>query len=183
MKLQVQYKNDFATLNYLAGIFDTTVVSLAVPNISVVKNFYPDSSVFFLKFRIDSLRLVNNKALIDLGYRPHINLFADAGFQSSLAAPSPSYKNFGTSFGVNFTIPIYDGHQRKLQYSKIDIRERMRQRNKEFFQNQYHQQIAQLTQQLYAIENLLDPIDKQIKYIETLIDANGKLLETGDIKM
>ena len=73
--------------------------------------------------------------------------------------------------------------QRRLQYSKLAILERTRQRNKEFFQNQYYQQIAQLQQQLNAIETLLEPINKQIKYIETLIDANGKLLETGDIKM
>jgi hypothetical protein len=36
---------------------------------------------------------------------------------------------------------------------------------------------------LYAIENLLGTINKQVTYIETLIEANGKLLETGDIKM
>jgi CHAD domain-containing protein len=65
----------------------------------------------------------------------------------------------------------------------LAIAERTRSKNKEFFQNQYSQQVAQLLQQLNAIENLLGPINRQIKYIETLIDANGKLLETGDIKM
>ena len=179
--LQVQYKNDYATLNYLAGIVDTVPTPLASPEINVVRIFYTDSSAFFLKYKIDSLRLINNKALIDLGYRPHINLYADAGVQSSFA--EPLYRNFGNSFGINFVIPIYDGGQKKLQYSKIAIAERTRLKNKGFFQNQYYQQIAQLQQQLSAIENLIIPIDKQIKYIETLIDVNGKLLETGDIKM
>ena len=40
-----------------------------------------------------------------------------------------------------------------------------------------------LWQQLYAIENLSGTINKQVKYIQTLIEVNGKLLETGDIKI
>jgi outer membrane protein TolC len=114
-QLELQYKNDFATLNYLAGIFDTTNFTLPPPALEVVRNFYTDTSVFFLKFKIDSLRLINNKALIDLGYKPRINLFADGGIQSSLAE-SPA-RHFGTSFGVSFVIPIYDGGQKNLQYS------------------------------------------------------------------
>ena len=180
-QLKAQYKNDYATLNYLAGIVDTVATALAPPELNVVRNIYTDSSAFFLKYKIDSLRLINNKALIDLGYRPHINLYADAGVQTTFM--DPAYRNFGTSFGINFVIPIYDGGQKKLQYSKIDIAERTRIKNREFFQNQYYQQVAQLQQQLSAIENLLAPINKQIKYIETLIQVNGKLLETGDIKM
>ena len=180
-QLEIQYKNDYATLNYLAGIFDTTVSKLAAPDIAVALNFITDTSAFFLKYTLDSLRLINNKSLIDLGYRPHINVYADGGFNSSLNFVP--YKNFGNSVGINFVIPIYDGGQKKLQYSKIAIAERTRLRNKEFFQNQYYQQIAQLRQQLFAIEGLLGTINKQIRYIETLIDVNGKLLETGDIKM
>ena len=180
-QLEVQYKNDFATLNYLAGVFDTTTFTLAPPDIAVIKTFYTDTSAFFIKYTIDSLRLINSKGLVDLSYKPHINVYADGGFQSTLAFKP--YKNFGNSFGVSFVIPIYDGCQKKLQYSKINVLERTRLRNKEFFQNQYNQQIAQLQQQLKAIENLLPAINKQIKYIETLIEANGKLLQTGDIKM
>jgi len=43
--------------------------------------------------------------------------------------------------------------------------------------------LQQLQQQLTALESLAEPINKQIKYLETLIDVNGKLLETGDIKI
>jgi hypothetical protein len=180
-QLSAQYRNDFASLNYLAGIFDTTAAQLVPPDIVGVKDYRKDSSPFFLKFTIDSLRLINNKSLIDLGYRPHINLFGDGGYQSSFM--TQPYKNFGTSFGVNFILPIYDGRQKKLQYIKLGIAERTRSKNREFFENQYAQAIAQLQQQLTAIENLLGPLTSQIKYIKTLIDADGKLLETGDIKM
>ena len=180
-QLEAQYRNDYATLNYLAGIFDTTTTSLTEPDLQVIRIFIPDSSIYFLKYKVDSFRLINNKSLVDLNYRPHVTAFADVGYQSSFM--ETPYKNFGRSFGVNFILPIYDGHQKKLQYSKIAIEERTRTRNREFFQNQYYQQVAQLQQQLSAIESLLPPINAQIKYIETLIEVNGRLLETGDIKM
>lgn len=180
-QLLVQYKNDYATLNYLTGIIDTATSPLDEPTLQVVKNYITDSSVFLLKYKVDSLRLINEKALVDLSYRPKVSLFADAGYQTSFdIAP---YKNFGTSVGINLSIPIYDGHQKQLQYSKINILERTRQRQKEFFQTQYTQQVQQLEQQLSSLEGLTEPINKQIEYLKTLIEVNGRLLETGDIKI
>ena len=180
-QLAVQYKNDFALLNYLAGIVDTVTSRLAEPALTNATNVIYDSSAFLLKYKIDSLRLLNQKALVNIAYRPKVNLFADAGYQSTLTiAP---YRNFGTNIGINLSIPIYDGHQRRLQYTKIDIAERTRQRQRDFFNNQLRQQVQQLQQQLSSLESLNGPINKQINYLQTLISVNGKLLETGDIKI
>lgn len=180
-QLLVQYKNNYATLNYLAGIVDTTIEKLSPPDIEVVRNFDTTYSPFFLNYKIDSLRILNERSIIDAGYRPKVNLFADAGYQSTFIL-SP-YKNFGTNIGINLTIPIYDGHQKQLQYSKLNIAERTRQKQKEFFTSQFQQQIQQLEQQLNDLENLYAPINEQIKYLQTLIEVNGKLLETGDIRI
>jgi DNA polymerase III psi subunit len=49
--------------------------------------------------------------------------------------------------------------------------------------NQYRQQLAQLRQQLYLTDRMVNKINRQIEYSHTLIIANGKLLETGDITM
>lgn len=180
-QLQIQFQNDFGTLNYLAGITDTSIVTLEDPHIILTP--LPDiyHSVFFKQFEIDSLKFSNRRTLVDFSYKPKANLFADAGFNSSLAYLP--YKNFGTSFGFSITVPIYDGHQRKLQYSKINIEELTRSYYKTFFTSQYHQQIAQLTQQLRSTESLIVEINDQIKYSETLIAVNEKLLETGDAKI
>ncbi len=180
-QLLVQYKNDYSTLNYLAGIVDTSTSTLAPPDIQVVKDLIYDSSAFFLKYKLDSLRLINERLMIDVGYRPKVSLFADAGYQTTFTITP--YKNFGTNIGVNLSIPIYDGHQKQLQYTKIDIGERTRQRQKEFFTSQLTQQVRQLQQQLTSLESLTEPISKQIQYLETLIEVNARLLETGDIKI
>ena len=180
-QLDIQFKNDFATLNYLSGVVDTTTIVLADPALQVNKPPDINQSVFFKKFTIDSLLLVNNRALVDFGYRPKVNLFADAGYNSSFAIQP--YKNFGTSFGVNITVPIYDGKQRKIQYAKLKISENTRLGYKDFFKRQYDQQIQQLTQQLEATAVLIEEISSQIKYAEGLIDVNKKLLQTGDVKI
>ena len=81
------------------------------------------------------------------------------------------------------TVPIYDGHQRQIQYAKLDIAERTRSGYKDFFTRQYSQQIAQLMQQLRATEELIGQINDQLKYTEALITVNGKLLGTGDARI
>ncbi len=180
-QLSVQFKNNYATLNYLAGIIDTTTQTLEAPEIEVVKVFDTINSPFFLNYKIDSLRILNERSRIAVTYRPKVNLFADAGYQSTLTILP--YKNFGTNVGINLTIPIYDGHQKRLQYSKLNIEERTRQKQKEFFTNQFQQQIQQLEQQLNDLRNLNAPINQQIHYLQTLIEVDGKLLETGDIRI
>ena len=180
-QLDIQFRNDHGTLNYLCGIVDTAATALADPGIGLQP--LPDitHSVFFHQYHLDSLKIRNDRSLIDFSYRPKVNLYADGGYSSSLMYEA--YKNFGVSFGVTLSVPIYDGHQRKMQYSKLDIAERTRSGYKDFFTSQYSQQIAQLAQQLKATEDLIGQIDEQVRYSQTLIEVNGKLLGTGDAKI
>jgi outer membrane protein TolC len=181
LQAQMQYNADYLTLNYLAGIVDTTIERIDAPQLpdSVSRDFY--QSVFVNRFVTDSLRLANERTLIDYQYKPKIGAYTDAGYNSSMQFTP--YKNFGFSLGVSLTVPIYDGRQKQMKYAQIDIRERTRQANKDFYINQYRQQIAQLRNQLMAIDMLVNKINKQIEFAHTLIVANGKLLETGDITM
>lgn len=177
----VQYKMDYDSLNYLAGIVDTTTERISAPEIRVIKNYHSKESPFFLSFKYDSLRLQNERNLAIIQYRPKVNLFADAGYQSTFTVTP--YKNFGYSIGINVSFPIFDGGQKQLQFEKLNIRERTLQKKQEFFNKQYQQQVQQLQQQLNDLESLTGTINKQIEYLETLIKVNGKLLETGDIKI
>ena len=180
-QLAIQYNNDLGTLKYLSGITDTATVLLQNPDINLKPLPGITQSVFFKQFEIDSLKLSNNKRLVDINYRPKVNLYADAGFNSTLTYSA--YKNFGTSFGVSLIVPVYDGKQKQLQYSKIDIAEKTRVNYQSFFTSQYGQQIAQLTQQLSATDDLINDINNQLKYTQSLIDVNGKLLGTGEVRI
>lgn len=180
MQARIQYKSDFATLNYLAGITDTTSVELTEPNINRSILSYPENSIFFRKFRLDSLRLANSNALIDYTYKPKANIFADAGYNTDFVQPA---KNFGSSFGFNVSIPIYDGGQRNLLHKKIQLQEETRQYYKFFYTRQYKQQIDQLNQQINETDQLFAQIGEQIKYDETLIKVDTELMQTGDLKI
>src|SRR6266487_648719 len=181
LQAQIQYNADYLTLNYLAGIVDTTVTRIIEPRLedSLPHDFY--SSAFYQRFVTDSLRIVNERKLVDYSYRPTFNAFSDAGFNSSMQ--NTPYKNIGFSFGVNIKKPIYDGHQKGLKYQKLDIEERTRLTNKFFFINQYNQQVAQLYIQLNATNQLFERIKQQLDYTKTLIAAYEKLLETSDVKI
>lgn len=180
-QLQIQYRNDFSMLNYVCGIFDTTAIALDAPDITLQHLPEAFASVFFMRYKTDSLILANDINILNYSYRPKLNAFANGGFSSSFLYQA--YKNFGFSVGMNLNIPIYDGHQRTLQQQKIRLLENTNLNYRDFFTRQYDQQIALLRQQLAGTESLINDINDQIKYAEGLINVNGKLLETGDTKI
>jgi outer membrane protein TolC len=178
---EIQFRNDCATLNYMSGIVDTSLVELEAPDLNM--GMMPDifTSPFYRQYTLDSLNLVNQQKTVIYTYKPKINVYADAGYNSSLQYEP--YKNFGLSAGLNFSVPIYDGKQRKMKYQKINIAEDTRQHYKDYFLRQYNQQIAQLNQQLRSTESMINDINGQIKYSSTLIDVNKKLLESGEVRI
>jgi outer membrane protein TolC len=181
LQAQIQYNTDFLTLNYLAGIVDTVITRLSEPRLedSLPRDIY--TSVFYQRFVTDSLRILNEKKIIDYSYKPSVAAFGDAGLNTSLQ--NTPYKNIGFSVGVNIRMPIYDAHQKRFKYQKLDIEENSRLTNKNFFIKQYTQQTAQLYRQLREINSLFDKIRQQVEYTRTLIIAYEKLLETSDVKI
>jgi len=178
---EIQFKNDYAQLNYLSGIVDTSVSSLPDPQLHLAT--LPDiyNSAFYQQYTIDSLKNINQRSIVDYSYKPKLNVFADAGYVSTLTYLP--YKNLGVSAGLTLNVPIYDGKQRQMKQRKIALAERTRTEYRDFFLKQYDQQIAQLMQQLNATESLIQEINGQIKYSETLISVNGKLLEAGTVRI
>ncbi len=178
---RVLYLNDFATLNYLSGLFDTTLTPLDSPRIELAQLPQMSGTIFYRKFTTDSLLLKNAGQQLDLAYKPKVSFSADGGYVSSLTYTP--YKNFGASAGINLTVPIYDGRQRKLQHRRLDILENTRAYYRDFFAMQYNQQVAQLTQQLNLTRQLINETNEQLRYVRTLIQANRSLLATGDVRI
>lgn len=176
----IQLKNDVAVLNFICGVSEYPEVSLIKPEIIVLNSLNAESSPLFAQFRIDSLKNLNSRLMIDLNYRPRISAFADAGFNS--IAPENIPHNFGGSVGVNFSIPIYDGKQRKLQYDKINLAENTRIYYKKYYSSQYKLQFDQLTSQLKLTENLIGEIKDQLAEQERLIDLYRIEIEKGLVR-
>lgn len=176
-----QYQNEFATLNYICGLQDTSFASLDAPELEHTEIPEIEQTVFYQHYQTDSLKLKNQDAQIDFSYKPKLNLYADGGYLSSLSVTP--YKNFGLSAGISLIVPIYDGKQKKMQHDKVSIAEQTRQRYRDYFKTQYNQQIAQLLQQLNLTEQQIENANTQIKFSEGLMNANRKLLATGDARI
>jgi outer membrane protein TolC len=177
----IQLKNDLAVLNFICGVTAHPEINLIKPVLIQQHNLNPENSPIFAQFRIDSLKNNNNRQIIDLNYRPRVNIFADAGLNA--IAPQNMIHNMGGSFGINFSVPIYDGKQRKLQYDKIALAENTRTYYKRYYSVQYQLQSDQLNNQLKLTDNLLSEINNQLSEQERLIDLYRIELEKGMVRL
>lgn len=176
-----QHQYNFAQLNYLCGIQDTTLTPISDPCLKMTSLPEFSNTIFYRQFEIDSLKLVNSDKQIYLLYKPKISLFADGGYNSSFYY-QPG-KNFGMSAGVSLSIPIYDGGQRRMQHNQVRIGLLTRKNYQNFYITQFNQQVSQFLQQLHAKQRFTEQISKQITCAQSLMEANRMLLETGDIRI
>ena len=175
---KAEYKNHIALLNYLCGIVDTSFVALAKPDITLQPALTFENTLEYAVFQIDSLKIQNDNALINFSYRPKLDVFADVGYRGTFLIDP--YKNFGASIGLSLSIPIYDGNQRKQQQLKLKASEQTRQHYQDFSRLQYRQQVEQLYQQLDETERLIRQAQTVVQSTQTLTDAYGRQLQTGD---
>ena len=185
-RLKIQFLNDFGTLNYLCGIAPekiqpNQITEIPVPNIDAPQLPEIQNSIFYKPYVFDSLKIRNSDRQIDFAYKIRGNIFADGGFASSFS--DKPYYNFGTSFGFNASILLYDGRQKIMQHNRNKIAELTRQNYRNFFLKQYSQQTSQLFQQLKLYEDLSLEMLDQLKYSQRLIEANNRLITTGDVRI
>lgn len=179
--LQTQYLRELSTLNLLCGISDTTVCDLELPGITPAFFTVKSASPFFLRFTIDSLQIRNEQLLIDRNYVPKIEWYTDAGIVNN--EPTVIYKNFGISLGLSFSVPVFDGNQRKLNYEKLKTTEQTRSRYRDFFKIQYNQQLLQLNSELKRTRDLIPRINEQIQVVLAIVNQDRELLNIGGISI
>ena len=172
-----QYNREFSQLNLLCGISDGNVSRLLPPILVLKGEENPVNSPLFLRFRIDSLSILNEKLMLDRNYKPKVTWFTNAGILNNV--PGDVYKNFGFALGVNLSIPVYDGDQRQLNYMKLKTSEETRRNYKEYFTWQYDVQLQQLKQELESTKSLVTDVEKQVATSGMLVKAYEELLSHG----
>jgi outer membrane protein TolC len=177
----IQYKNDLNLLNWLCGIADTSTVILENPGITMNNYFDLVNSPVMAQFKLDSLKNINSRLLADLNYLPKIHAFADGGFAAVMPKNIPY--NFGTSIGLNLTVVISDGKQRKLQYDKISLAENSRLDYQKFYTTQYKQQYNQLREQIKLSNELINDLKNQLAEQEKLIGLYKMEIEKGLVRL
>jgi outer membrane protein TolC len=168
-------------LNILCGLPETTYEQLMVPDIKLNYLVSLNNSPFFTRFVIDSLKIQNEKLLIDRNYKPSVNWFSDAGVVNNI--PREISKNIGFSVGLNLSVPIYDGQQRKLNYEKLKIAENSRTNYAGFFKQQFSQQLQQLYKELKMTEEIIPQINQQLDLEESVIKQQKSLINIGNLSI
>ena len=176
-----EWQANYTLLNYLSGIVDDTFSTLETPSFEEKLNSNFGESMYQKAFQADSLKLSNDAKIIEYNYKPKITAFSDGGYQSSFAVTP--YKNFGLSVGLGVSIPIYDGHQKKMLLQQNELQLQTRQKYLEQSQRQYQQQILQINNQIQQYDKIINTAKLQITYAKTLVEANAKQLPTGDVRM
>ena len=179
--LQTQYQHALTDLNLMCGISDTTTCKLSIPDLGPKGQARESGSIFFQRFVIDSLRIRNDLLLTDRGYKPKMGWYTDAGMVNT--DPSTVYKNFGMSFGLSISVPVFDGNQRKINLEKLKTSESTRLNYRDFFRVQYLQQVHQLNLSLKQTNDLLPRLQKQLDLAESIIRQDKQLLNNGGISI
>jgi outer membrane protein TolC len=172
-----QYRSDVYALNVLCGVNDTAAPHLAPPPVKSSLSVGLPASHFLNTFRIDSFQINNRRLLAGVNYKPKLSWFADAGILGS--QPETLYRNFGTSFGLNFSMPIYDGKQKQLEYKKLSLQENTRSTYQQFFKVQYQAEIAAILRALAENDALIVQVSKQLKLSEDQIQFGKTQLNIG----
>ena len=175
------FKKEQLILNKLCGINDTVFFDLEEPHLEIRGS--PDllKSPGYIQYKIDSLRIENEKSALDLQYKPRVNWFADAGILTS--NPWNFYQHFGYSAGISLNIPVYDGKQKNIEKQKLELNENSRRNYEESYRKQYFQQIQQLYEELKTLNKTSAQTEKQLETSEQLVKALKGQLEKGIIQM
>jgi len=179
--LQTQYQRTLSDLNLLCGINDTTTYEPELPDLSGHKTGGTTGSLFFERFSVDSLRISNDLLISERGYKPRVAWYSDAGLVNN--DPALIYKNLGFSFGVTFSLPVFDGNQRKLNVEKLKTAEDTRRNYRDFFLVQYLQQRRQLNQALKQTGGLIPRLGSQLELAGSIVRQDKQLLATGGISI
>jgi len=177
---ETEWQNNYALLNYLSGIVDTTTRNLSAPVLSEEQIIPFGESIYAESYRTDSLKLTNEAKLINYEYQPKVAAFADGGYSTEFISP---YRNLGWSVGVNLSVPLYDGNKRKMMLQQKKMEQESKAKYNEFYEKQYNQQILQFQEQIKQYRQMIELTNEQMRYSKTLIEANLKQLPTGDVRM
>ena len=177
-QLQTQVKSDEYALKQLCGVTDSTALIPELPPLAIPQQQNLSTLPLFVQFKIDSLKIGNERQSLVLNYKPKINWFADAGLIS--ADPLLLYRHLGFSVGLSMSFPIYDGHQKNLETKKLDIKENTRLNYESYFKNQYSMQIRQLNDELHSTRKSLLLMDHQLQTTKELTDILKTQLNMGN---
>ena len=169
-QLQFAYNNGLALLKNLSLISDTAIYMLERP--AIFEMAEATTYNYVQKFKLDSLNLVAQQNVFNSKYKPQVSLLGSTGLNAADIRNVPH--NVGLSAAIHLSIPISDGHQRKLYQRQNAVLKANQQLylNSTALQQQNNIRNAkqQITQWKQTIEMAKEPIQKQELLLDIIKD-------------
>ena len=178
---RLAYRRELGTLRALAGVADTALIALETPAPPAHRPLAGLLAPSQRQYTLDSLRLLLDRRAVDAAYRPRVSAVLDAGLQSSSYLPIALAHSVGIGGGLQVAVPVFDGHQRQLQYQRLALSEQSRRGYRQFITVQRRQQYEQLEGLIRAADALLARIREQVRVADALVGAARQQLATGDV--
>jgi outer membrane protein TolC len=175
-----QFKNDLGSLNTLCAITDTTNYALSDPHLIFTDTIVQQSN-YLRQFLLDSMMTQSQQLLFELKYKPQVSAFTDAGLNTStLHAP---YNHIGFSFGVNFSVPLYDGGQRDINRQQTEIKFNTGTAYRNYFTDQRTQQLENFHTQITLAEGRIKNLEQQLTEYTSVLNLYKDALNSGEISI
>lgn len=175
---RTSYRRDLLDLNVLCGLGDTTEVQLPAPALTLQRTPVGISR-YAERYRLDSLNLAFTQQVFELRYRPQLNAFANTGLNAVALRDIPH--RFGASAGLNFTMFVFDGHQRQLSRERTSILFRSVQQARQNFQTVNPVRLNRLLGELRALEARQRLSREQLASYRALLDSYKREVVAGQL--
>ena len=161
-------------LQTMSGMQKVEINQIEIPLVSAL-NFL-DKPFIQKKFENDSLQIMANQKVFENQYKPQISLYGNAGLNA--VEITDMYRKIGASAGVRLSIPIYDGHQRKVNAQQNLLRTENLSSYKEISDLQRENNITQIITQISENEKALALLQNQQRKYEQILEIyKGKLVQ------
>ena len=181
LQARMQYRSDLFKLNQMAGISDTAYTTLPEPEIHPNPAIPLSQTLRARQFTFDSLAVEYDRSLLDWTYNPKLGWFADAGLNTTYI--NNAYHNLGFSFGLNLSIPIYDGGQKYFENEKFDLTlNTLAARSRAYLLETSTGRLI-LEEQLRGQDSLLAEYRKQLASINDVLQYQKQILRQGTLKI
>jgi outer membrane protein TolC len=169
----------YGALKVAAVIADTAMVKLDEPQITLVAP--PTNYYFRQKFRLDSLNIVSQLAVFNTRYLPQLSLNANTGFNS--ADYDAIQRHVGLQGSLHLNIPLYDGHQRKINESQLKISQQSLTYARDNFGIQQRNYLQSIRKQIELFNQNITQINSLISKQELLLRLDREKLQSGQLSI
>ncbi len=173
---QAEYMNNLFDLNQICGISDTSNVDLQDLNFTLRPENVA-SSKFLTGYRLDSLNIIADQAILELKYKPQLDLFAETGLN---AVYKPAFNRLGFSTGITLSWNIFDGRQRNILRDKSAINLQTIEFDKKNFMKQNDIGKNKILNQISAVNERINLNEQQSYHYDELYNAYAKELSHGE---